>query len=440
MFESHPVHNSEVYLLGLPCRSSVPPPSPPSPVTPITTINADTPIEPLCLDVDEPSAAEPSYEAAGSLTKQRLTGAIHVLNTQATALRSLTRLYQGTDTTAAAGFDAAVAAIIRHRNDRGRVVLIGIGKSGHIAKKLVATFNSLGLPATFLHPAEAIHGDLGKIGARDTILFITFSGKTPELLALLPHIDQSLATIVLTSHTRPGDCEIVRQRPSAVLLPAPIHEPEAVSFGVCAPTTSTTVALALGDALAVVAAQELHPHVPSVFNRNHPGGAIGAAAAVVASSSAASQRPKILGDLSVRLDDIPVWDGGDGSDGREPCGADILKLGYGSSHGWVRVGDGLVSPARIRALDSSCFMTGVSEIPGFIVDRNEWLSMSADMEISQAVDHIKALPDNGNGGGGPATAAVDSSSSSLRASIVAVLEKGEVMGVLEVGTLLDWRG
>jgi D-arabinose 5-phosphate isomerase GutQ len=107
-------------------------------------------------------------------------------------------------------------------------------------------------------------------------MFISYSGKTPELMAVLEHVPSSTPVIALTSHTKPRDCPLLRQRPEGILLPAPIHELEEVSFGVCAPTTSTTVAIAVGDMLALTVADALHAHEKSnVFRKNHPGGAIG---------------------------------------------------------------------------------------------------------------------------------------------------------------------
>ncbi|KAI1211677.1 SIS domain-containing protein [Annulohypoxylon truncatum] len=439
MVEHHPVHNSEVYLLGLTPRPTIPPPSPPSPSTP-TEAEPSTVIEELCLDDVDSFEDAPETD---SLTKQRLSGAVHVLNTEATALRNLTHLYK-TDVTATQGFDAAISAITRHGGERGgKLVISGVGKSGHIAKKLVATFNSLGVPATFLHPTEALHGDLGKVGKHDTVLLITFSGRTAELLALLPHLDPALPVVVLTSHARPDACELVRRRPGAVLLPAPIHEPEAASFGVSAPTTSTTAALALGDALAVVAAQELHSiaAVPAVFARNHPGGAIGQAA----------RKPRLLRDLAVPLAEIPVWapgrhaalpnshpnpnsrhsdDPNDDEDDEEPCGADILKLGYDSRSGWAQVGDAIASPGRVRRLDAKSLAWRASTIPDLLVERGEWISIRADTRISQAAEWLRE-PLRSPGYGGEAACKED--------SILAVVEDGEVVGVLEAGQLLGWQ-
>ncbi|KAK4905042.1 hypothetical protein LTR28_000830, partial [Elasticomyces elasticus] len=96
------------------------------------------------------------------------------------------------------------------------------------------------------------------------------------LLNILPHIPKSTPMIALTSHTAREACPLLDGRPTSVLLPAPIHEPEEVSFGVAAPTTSTTVAMAVGDMLALtVAEQLLDSSVAEVFKHNHPGGAIG---------------------------------------------------------------------------------------------------------------------------------------------------------------------
>ncbi|KAI1823464.1 SIS domain-containing protein [Xylaria intraflava] len=411
MVEHHPVHNSEVFLLGLASRPSVPPPSPPSPLTP-TDAGPATPIEQLCLDSTELSEDAPEEDSPAG---RRVAGAIHVLNTEATALRSLTQLYKN-DATAADGFNAAVEAIVRQCGEKGKLVVTGVGKSGHIGKKLVATFNSLGLHSTFLHPTEALHGDLGKIGKHDAVLFITFSGKTAELLALLPHVDPALPAIILTAHSKPADCELIRKRPSAILLPAPIHESETISFGISAPTTSTTVALALGDALAVVVSQELHSSVSSVFARNHPGGAIGAS----------FNKPCTMLELAVPIGDVtPIL----GSMG-DLSGADVLKAGYESPSGWVGVGDALACPTQIRRLDTSHMPQKLPNIHGLLVPRSEWVSIGADMRISQAACRIRESLVSLDCG--EAVCSED--------SILAIVDyKGDVVGVLEARELLQWR-
>lgn len=113
----------------------------------------------------------------------------------------------------------------------------------------------------------------------DAIMFISYSGKTGELMALLDHIPAHTPIIAITSHMHASKVPLLSERPDAILLPAPIHELEEVSFGVCAPTTSTTVTIAVGDMLALTVAEAMHrEETKTVFKRNHPGGAIGAKA------------------------------------------------------------------------------------------------------------------------------------------------------------------
>ena len=111
----------------------------------------------------------------------------------------------------------------------------------------------------------------------DAILFITFSGTTSELLNLAPHIPDAVPFMAITAHTALKTCPLLADRPDAILLPAPIPQSEESTFGVSAPTTSTTVAIAVGDMLAITAADRIHQDESGrVFKRNHPGGAIGA--------------------------------------------------------------------------------------------------------------------------------------------------------------------
>ncbi|PMD25510.1 SIS domain-containing protein [Hyaloscypha hepaticicola] len=395
--EHHPVQNSEVYLLGSSHAPHIPPPSPPSPATPCEELS---PMDGLM------SITPPEQDNSSPTFGQRLSNAVHVLGTEATALSCLTRLYE-TDPIARGGFNSAVSAITRFKGDKGKLVICGVGKSGHIAKKLVATMNSLKIHATFLHPTEALHGDLGKVGKHDTILLITFSGKTPELLSLLPHFDPSLPLIVMTSHTHPSTCEIVKHRPDTILLPAPIHKSETDSFGFNAPTTSTTMALALGDALAVVISNELHINVQAIFSQNHPGGAIGQAI------------PKKLSDLVIPISEITDIGGGGAV-----TGAHVLMSAYRSKTHWVRIGmDVMVPPRRIKRLSTVDMDEPALCIPGLMVSSNEWIETHAEMEIKQAKDFILAKRKEGVG------------KFSDDAILVTVVE-GERVGVMEVGDLI----
>ena len=151
---------------------------------------------------------------------------------------------------------------------RGRVIVSGIGKSGHVARKIAATFASTGTPAFFVHPAEASHGDLGMVTRDDVFLALSNSGTTEELMAIVPLIKRMGAALILMT----GNVE----SPLAQL--ADIHLDARVEYEACplnlAPTTSTTVALALGDALAV-ALLEARGFSETDFARSHPGGRLG---------------------------------------------------------------------------------------------------------------------------------------------------------------------
>jgi arabinose-5-phosphate isomerase len=164
--------------------------------------------------------------------------------------------------------DGFVEAIDFILGCRGRVVVSGIGKSGHIARKLAATFASTGTPAFFVHPAEASHGDLGMITADDVFIALSNSGESEELLAILPLIKRLGAKLIaMTGNPASGLAKI-----------ADVHLNAGVSKEACpmnlAPTASTTAALALGDALAVAVLEE-RGFGPDDFARSHPGGSLG---------------------------------------------------------------------------------------------------------------------------------------------------------------------
>jgi arabinose-5-phosphate isomerase len=150
----------------------------------------------------------------------------------------------------------------------GRVIVTGVGKSGHVGKKIAATLTSTGTPATFLHPVESVHGDLGIVGDGDVALLISKSGESDELLALLEHLKRfGVRTVALT-----GAADSALARHCDVTLDAGVKE-EACPHDL-APTTSTTVAIALGDALAVALLEEKGFRRED-FARLHPGGPLG---------------------------------------------------------------------------------------------------------------------------------------------------------------------
>jgi arabinose-5-phosphate isomerase len=151
---------------------------------------------------------------------------------------------------------------------RGRVVVTGMGKSGHVAGKIAATLASTGTPAFFLHPAEAGHGDLGMITRSDALLALSNSGETPELVLLLPHLKRLGVPLIVMS----GKHDSTLARAANVLLDVAVPE-EACPLNL-APTASTTASLAMGDALAV-AVLEARGFTRADFARSHPGGALG---------------------------------------------------------------------------------------------------------------------------------------------------------------------
>ena len=150
----------------------------------------------------------------------------------------------------------------------GRVVVSGIGKSGHVARKIASTLASTGTPAFFVHPAEASHGDLGMIAANDVMIALSNSGESAELLAIVPLAKRRGARLIAVT----GKPESSLAREADVHLDAAVAE-EACPLGL-APTASTTAALALGDALAV-ALLEARGFGADDFARSHPGGALG---------------------------------------------------------------------------------------------------------------------------------------------------------------------
>lgn len=168
-------------------------------------------------------------------------------------------------------FFAAVETLLACR---GRVILSGIGKSGHVARKIAATLASTGTPAQFVHPAEASHGDLGMVTEVDVCILISNSGETVELGDMIAHARRF--SIPLIGISKNDDSTLMRASNLRLTLP---DEPEACSIGV-APTTSTTLTLALGDALAV-ALMEQRGFVREHFRVFHPGGKLGAKLAQV---------------------------------------------------------------------------------------------------------------------------------------------------------------
>ena len=195
-----------------------------------------------------------------NITERAMQMARETLDIEADAIRAVHARLAGDDSVG-----RAVALLLECG---GRVVVSGIGKSGHIGRKIAATLASTGTPAMFVHPAEAAHGDLGMVTAQDAFIAISNSGETSELMSILP-IVKRMGSPLIAMTGNPN---------SSLARLADVHLDVSVAKEACplnlAPTASTTVTLALGDALAV-ALLDARGFKEEDFARSHPGGALG---------------------------------------------------------------------------------------------------------------------------------------------------------------------
>lgn len=192
-----------------------------------------------------------------------IASAIRTVETERAGLDALSRALSGSL------HDSFCEAVRTIAEIRGRVIVTGIGKSGHIGSKIAATFASTGTPSFFVHPVEANHGDLGMIASDDVILAMSWSGETSELQGIVSYSRRfSIPLIAITSGERSA---LARESDILLLLP---KEQEACPHGL-APTTSTLMQLSLGDALAV-ALLEARGFTATDFKTFHPGGKLGA--------------------------------------------------------------------------------------------------------------------------------------------------------------------
>jgi arabinose-5-phosphate isomerase len=227
-----------------------------------------------------------------------------------------------------------VQAIELLKSVSGRLIVAGVGKSGHIARKLAATFASTGTPAYFVHPTEASHGDLGMISAEDAILALSWSGETPELVNLVTYAHRFDVPLLAITSSR--DSTLAKAATVALVLP---RIREACPHNL-APTTSTTLQLTIGDALAVTLLTEkgFTPHDFSIF---HPGGKLGA-------------QLKYVRDLMHQGKDLP-----------------LASVGTMMSEGIIRMSE--VGFGILGIID------GKGELVGIISDGDLRRNMSADL-------------------------------------------------------------
>ncbi|ORE90058.1 KpsF/GutQ family sugar-phosphate isomerase [Aurantimonas sp. 22II-16-19i] len=205
----------------------------------------------------------PNVEIAAANDQVGSRSAAHTIETEIEALKALAALIK---TDMAASFEAALDLIA---SVSGRLIVTGVGKSGHIGSKIAATFASTGTPAFFVHPSEANHGDLGMIGKDDAILAMSWSGETAELYGIVAYSRRFRIPLVAVT-SRPNST-LAREADVTLLLP---RATEACPLGL-APTSSSTMQLVMGDALAV-ALLERRGFTPDDFHVFHPGGQLGA--------------------------------------------------------------------------------------------------------------------------------------------------------------------
>lgn len=203
--------------------------------------------------------------------------------TVAAEIEGLRALIEALENDLHAAFEAALTLIL---GAKGRVVVTGIGKSGHVARKIAATLASTGTPAFYLHPAEASHGDLGMVAREDVLLALSWSGETPELRDVI-HYGKRFA-VPLLAVTSEAESALAAAADVALVLPRAAEACQNTH----APTTSTTMQMAFGDALAV-ALLEARGFSAADFRNFHPGGSLGVQLVSV-------------GELMAKGDDVPI--------------------------------------------------------------------------------------------------------------------------------------
>ncbi|PIG79451.1 sugar isomerase [Aspergillus arachidicola] len=318
--------------------------------------------------------------------------AIHVISTERAALAHLERLYE-TNALAQESLARAVSQIARSVWSGGKLVCCGVGKSGKIAQKLEATMNSLGIYSAFLHPTEALHGDLGMIRPQDTLLLISFSGRTPELLLLLPHIPSTVPIIAITSHLHPSTCPLLSFQPSdmGILLPAPIHEDEELSIGVSAPTSKRPSRdlqefpprRSIGAASNVLTPMSMSTaSLPSTTSDD-----LSSQQQSVASLPQSEDTPRII-DKLVPIDQIPTVSTSTGTIRL----LDILltAIQHPTAKSWVHLSPSeIIPPRHLRSLSQTNYvdmdMSALASLGlPFSVSRDDWLRLPSSTSLDDA--------------------------------------------------------
>jgi arabinose-5-phosphate isomerase len=253
-----------------------------------------------------------------------LRAALNTIATERDGLSLLEAAFMGKGRTSAlpAAFAAAVAAI---EKAKGRVIVTGMGKSGHVGRKIASTLASTGTPAHFVHPAEASHGDLGMVGQDDVILALSWSGEARELADIIAYSRRFRVTLIAI--TSGAGSALGRQADIALVLP---RAKEACPNGL-APTTSTTLQMVMGDALAV-ALLEGRGFSADDFRVFHPGGKLGAQLTFVRNVMHRGDALPLAPETAVLADILPLMTA-------KGFGALIVTDGAGKLAGIVTDGD-----------------------------------------------------------------------------------------------------
>lgn len=272
----------------------------------------------------------------------------------------------------------------------GKLIIVGIGKSAHVGNKIVATLNSTGTPAQFLHASEALHGDLGVIQKTDVVLCISNSGNSPEIVNLLPYLKgYSAALIGMTGNLKSKLAEI-----SNVVLNTSV-EKEACPIRL-APTSSTTVQMALGDALAVCL-MEINGFKESDFAKFHPGGALGKNLTAKVEQYLSAQKPQVSADANIR---------------------DIIISISASKHGITVVTDGEAITGVITDGDLRRMLMGEQDLSSLTAENIMSKNPKSVEKNSLAKEAMQILKDNNIGQ-------------------LIVTENGQYFGIIDIHRLLD---
>jgi arabinose-5-phosphate isomerase len=223
-------------------------------------------------------------------------------NTLALEIKGISALEAAIGNGLGDGFCAAIENISKAQQSGGRVIVTGMGKSGHVGQKVAATLASTGTPAFFVHPSEASHGDLGMITRDDVVIAFSWSGETVELMAIIAYAVRF--KVMLIAVTSNPESALARAADVPLILP---KAQEACPHGL-APTTSTTMQLALGDALAI-ALLEAKGFTASDFKVFHPGGALGASLLYVRDLMHSGDAMPLVGADMVMSEAIVVMSG-----------------------------------------------------------------------------------------------------------------------------------